>query len=645
MDGGSIGELQVKLVLRTWRLHATFVLVPQIAALLCCAALGTAARGAEGATRTVSVAALSDVLPVSPEGPIPSCADRSVWDDKQLQGRVHRITKAVADKLDVTMPAWSDDAYLEFSKTGQRQGGEGMMKARQALLMPLVLAECIEYKGRYLGAVAAVLDALAGERTWVFPAHDQGLATFRGERYFIDLNAADVADQVSQTLYLLRGKIPAPVEAKALQALERRIFAPMRSSMSGNVVKGHEWLASKTNWVPVCLEGVISAALASLPNRAERARFILASTTYLQDYLGGFEADGYASEGLAYWNYGFGRYLELREELVRSTKGLIDLLADPKAHQVAMFGARFAMWSGNAALFGDAAVGTRPDHNITTYTMQAFNWKNADYAEYEPPLPFILLVFGSASPYPANASQQLLDPLRHYFESEGVLVSRPGPSSSSQLAVTVKSGGNTNHSHNDIGSYVIGVRADQPVGDPGGVRQYSRDSFGAHRYESKVFNSFGHPVPVVAGTLQREADKLVAPKPKVRFSADLDEFEVDMAGAYDVPSLKALTRSLRYGRSESGSVRVTDSFEFSSPKAFETAITTRGEVRRLNDGSLEFKEGKSTVRARIQATADTDIREDEVKEGGISFRRVGIQLRRPSLKGSISIEYSTVSNP
>jgi hypothetical protein len=613
-----------------------------VCSLLGCIAVSELARGAESVATTVSVTALTDTLPAKPEGPIPGCADRNVWGNKQLQVKLHRITKGLRDQYAVAVPPWSDAAYLEFLKTGERPAGERMMKVRQALLTPLVLAECIEYKGKYINAIAKVLEELVSQPTWVFPASDQRLETFRKERYFVDLNAADVADQIAQALYLLRGRIPASLEAKAQQALERRVFDPMRLSIDGAVVKGHEWLGFKNNWIPICFEGVVSAALVSLPDRSERARFILASAHYLQGYLSGFEADGYSSEGLAYWNYGFGRYLELREVLVRATEGLIDLLAEPKVHQVAMFGARFAMSRGNAALFGDAAVGTRPDHNATVYTMQALNWRNPDYAEYEPPLSLILLVFGRASPYRGTAPQGLLDPLRHYFQDAGVLVSRPGPASSSRLSVTMKSGGNANHSHNDIGSYVIGIGSDQPVGDPGGVLNYNRKSFGVHRYESRVFNSFGHPVPVVANGLQKDASKFKPPKPKVRFGEDLDEFEVDLTGAYSEPSLKSLTRSMRYSRAETGSVRVTDSFEFASPRSFETAITTRGEVRRLKDGSIEFKQGTSTVWARIQASGDTDLNEEEVEEGGIRFKRVGIQLRRPSLKGSVSIEYSSV---
>lgn len=623
---------------REWRL--LLARSARIGLLLSCLVLVQAAQGAGPVAKAISIRALSDVLPAEPEGPIPACSDRAVWGNKELQSRLRRITKAVDGKFEVVVPPWSDAAYLEFSKTGARPDGEAMLKARQAQLIPLVLAECVEYKGRYLEAISKVLDALVSQRTWVYPAHDQRLETFRGERYFVDLNSADVADQVAQALHLLRGKLAAQLDAKARQALERRIFAPMRQSIGGKAVKGHEWLQLKTNWTPVCLEGVMSAVLAVLPDRAERAQFILASTSYLDDYLDGFSPDGYSGEGLAYWNYGFGRYLELREELVRTTNGIVDLLANPRAHQVAMFGARIAMWPGNAALFGDAAVGTRPDHNATVYAMQAFNWKNAAYAAYESPLPLILLIFGRATPYAGAARQELLDPLRHYFPDAGVLVARPGPISSSQLAVTVKSGGNVNHSHNDIGSYVIGMGDDQPMGDPGGVLSYNRDSFGARRYESKVFNSYGHPVPVVAGRLQTEATKITPPSPTVSFTETADEFVVDLARAYATPQLKSLTRSMTYSRSGNGAVRVTDSFEFDSPQTFETAITTRGEVRHLGDGVIELRQGKGVLLARVQASDEVEFKDDEVKEGGISFRRVGLALRHPSPKGSISIEYS-----
>ena len=79
------------------------------------------------------------------------------------------------------------------------------------------------------------------------------------------------------------------------------------------------------NWNSVCHAGVVGAALALLSDPNERALFIYGAEKYSPFYLSGFGDDGYCSEGLSYWNYGFGNYLQLAMAVEHATKGNIDL--------------------------------------------------------------------------------------------------------------------------------------------------------------------------------------------------------------------------------------------------------------------------------------------------------------------------------
>ena len=74
--------------------------------------------------------------------------------------------------------------------------------------------------------------------------------------------------------------------------------------------------------------------------------------------------DGYDTEGIGYWNYGFSHFIELRENLMRATKSKIDLLASRKMQKVALFGLEFPMMPGNAAAFGDAGVMPKADAHL-----------------------------------------------------------------------------------------------------------------------------------------------------------------------------------------------------------------------------------------------------------------------------------------
>ena len=71
-----------------------------------------------------------------------------------------------------------------------------------------------------------------------------------------------------------------------------------------------------------------------------------------------------------------------------------------------------------------------------------------------------------------------------------------------QMGVAIKGGNNNeHHNHNDVGSYVVGVAGHAYVLDPGG-EVYTRRTFSRERYVSPMLNSYGHPVPVVAGQRQ-----------------------------------------------------------------------------------------------------------------------------------------------
>ena len=93
--------------------------------------------------------------------------------------------------------------------------------------------------------------------------------------------------------------------------------------------------------------------------------------------------------------------------------------------------------------------------------------------------------------------------LRSWFEDAGVLIARPAQDSDAVLGVALKGGHNAeHHNHNDVGSYVVVVKDRAVLLDPGS-EVYTARTFSAQRYESKLLNSFGHPVPVVAGQLQQ----------------------------------------------------------------------------------------------------------------------------------------------
>jgi hypothetical protein len=573
---------------------------------------------------------IAGMLPKQPSGFGRTCSDRAAWSERST--RLTSFVDVAQQTVSTVIPAFDEQAYLAFTRTGDRQPMEKNANLRTNPLIPLVLAECAEYKGRYLSKIAEVIDSLVAAPSWTLSAHDAKLENLHGTHYYVDLNAANLADNIAEALYLLGDKIPAATRKHVMTEMERHVFGPMRQSLAKPSADGDHngnwWLYATMNWNAVCLKGVTGAALAILPDVQDRALFVAGAERFIKNYEESFNPDGYDTEGLGYWNYGFSHFIELRENLFRVTNGKIDLLSGAKSRQVALFGIEFPMLPGNAAAFGDA--GTRPQaeaHLVQTIS-HIFQISPEDSASqlktggiHHDGLTTIALdlfpVPGDELPRPAEVTHH---DLQTYYADSGVLVSRPAPGQ--KLAVTIKAGGNTSHSHNDIGSFVIGLGNEQPVGDPGGPGFYTAATFGPQRLDSKLLNSFGHPVPEIDGGLQLDATKVKVKVTTHAFSPQEDRITIDMTPAYQVAQLKQTTRTLVHNRSGNGMVEVIDEFHLTEPGVIIESLPTHGTWEKIDDHTLLFTAGEEKLRVTIDAAKPVTFSETKVEYNGNAFTRV-----------------------
>jgi hypothetical protein len=583
---------------------------------------------------TAKIHEIAGMLAEQPSGFGSPCSDRVAWSARAAELSV--VTQQAQQVIGTPLPLFDETAYLQFTRTGDRQPMERNLNQRAGQLVPLVLAECAEYQGRYLPRIAEVMDSLAGMPSWTLSAHDPLLLNLHGVRHFVDLNAADMADNLAEALYLLGNGIPEATRKHVMDEMERHVFGPMRQSFAtGDSASGRNnnwWLYADMNWNAVCVKGVTGAALAVLPRVEDRALFAAAAAQYIQHYGDGFDPDGYDTEGLGYWNYGFSHFIELRENLLRATSGKIDLLASPKMQKVALFGIEFPMMPGNAAAFGDAGVMPRADEHLVRMIEHVF--------QISPPAPKaeehssgiqhagltsialdLFPVPGDELPAPPAVSRH---ELQAYYADSGVLVSRPALRQG--LGVTIKASGNTTHSHNDIGSFVIGLDGVQPVGDPGGPRYYTGATFGPHRLDFELLNSFGHPVPEIDGHLQLDATKVKVNVLSHSFSHGEDRIVIDMTPAYDVVELKQITRTLVHSREGNGMVEITDEFHLTKPAVIIESLPTHGTWQKVDDHTLLFTLGGKQLRVTIQAPNPVTFTETKVNDFGNAFTRVAVKV-------------------
>jgi len=629
-------------------------LAPFAAAVLFVAAVAAPARSDE----EPSVRQIAAWLPGEPRGPGRPIEDRSAWERlasrPEFRAAVHRAEAL----LDRPIPPTTDALYLDFSRTGNRKRWERVASRRRSRIGVLTIAECLENRGRFLPALTEAIDAVCEEPTWVMPAHDRDLGNVRGERIDIDLGAAHLAWNLALVHFVLGGRLDAKASRRIRDNLSRRVFEPY-SAMLAKRRKPNWWLTCTNNWNAVCLAGVTGSALAVLESRDERARFVAAACAHSKHFLSGFTPDGYCSEGLGYWGYGFGYYVLLAESIRQATGGKIALLERPSARAPATFADRIEIVNGVSPAFADCGVHTRPAWRLTHFLRRRLGLGGDPAEDDRLATPSTRLAEaliysfpnGATGAAPSTRSTDDAGPsLRSYFESAGVLVCRPKPGKNGRFGAALKGGHNAeHHNHNDVGSYVVVVGARPVLVDPGS-EVYTARTFSRRRYESKVLNSYGHPVPVPAGLLQRTGRKAAARVlDATRFTGAADTFALDLRAAYGTRRIEKLTRTFVFSRVGPGALTVTDTAVFPRPEPFETALITLGDWLRKDDGSLFVWDFDEAVEVKIEAgdqrcqvrseTLDEDVRTPTKPT------RIAIRLERPVKHARIRLTITPCAGP
>ena len=304
------------------------------------------------------------------------------------------------------------------------------------------------------------------------------------------------------------------------------------------------------------------------------------------------------------------------------------------------------MADDNAApAFADCSVGAQPSQVYMFYLNRVFQlgytrWDalasptSGDLSEW-----MIFAFPNSASKMPPATGAEPARELRSWFGDAGILVARPAGDPAAKLAVALKGGHNGElHNHNDVGSYTVFLNGRTPLLDPGG-EVYTARTFSSHRYDSKLLNSFGHPVPVVAGQLQRTGSEAKAEILSTDFTPEQDTVRMNLKACYEVPQLKTLERTFVFSRQSQGSLTVTDHVEFTAPQTFETALIAYSDWRRLPDGKLVVWNVDQAVWVQVKAEGgEIEVVPEQINEDAAMHpMRLGLRLKTPVMAATITM--------
>ncbi|MBN1488731.1 MAG: heparinase II/III family protein [Phycisphaerae bacterium] len=619
--------------------------------VLACLAMATPAVAAKPrmleAVDAERVQAVAAWLPAEPAGMGVPAADRAAWKPLVAKKAFQAVVTQAEKSLEQPLPELPDELYLDYSKTGNRDRWQRVASVRDTRLTRLVLAECLEHKGRFVAAIAENVRALCAEPTWVMPAHDRSLTNFKGEAIDIDLRSSHIGLELATADYLLGERLGPEIRTMMREQVKRRVLDPYRDMAAGRRAPNW-WITGTNNWNAVCHAGVVGAALWFGESREDRAFFIAAAEKHIDYFLRGFGADGYCSEGVGYWNYGFGNYLLLAEMMHQVTGGRVDLLTDPRARPAALYGANIEIINGICPPFADCAVNSRPSSVWMWYINRRFGLKSSRWERADVMVPHGQLATTMLFAFPNSASgvsmadavEPKLAP-HMFFEQSGIVLLRPGERTACRLGVGLKGGHNAeHHNHNDVGSYIVVLDNETLLVDPG-AEVYTARTFSNRRYDSRVLNSYGHPVPIIAGQLQPSGAKACGEIIRTDFTGATDTVVLDMTSAYTVPELKKLQRTFVYSREAAGSLTVTDEVVFTEAKPFGTAVMTLSLWEQLAPGVVRIWQGDKAVRVEIKVTGSEFALEPETIDEDVRTRskpiRLGITLTQPVTEATVTM--------
>ncbi|MBO7722155.1 MAG: hypothetical protein J6S27_00025, partial [Thermoguttaceae bacterium] len=531
---------------------------------------------------------------------IPPITERGSWEALLVSEEGKQLIKDAEKYLDAPILPCPEDVYKEVFVNGNRSGAERLLDARNRRLYTLAFAELMEANGRFLPALEETIRDLCAYPSWTYPAHDpEGGKIYDGAYVSADLIATELGGDLAVLHQALLPVLSEETSALLASEIRRRVLEPYETAVRQGIYGGMWWVNNLGNWNAVCHCGTVIAALALAEDTDKKAWFLACAEYFTTNYfLRGFTPDGYCSEGVNYWNYGFGRFTCLAEIAYRQTGGQVNLYRADRVRETAMFGARSMLKPGFPPTIGDCTLTARPDRRILgllsirlglglAQDETPFRARPVDFGiDFGIEAPLIVYYFQSGDLHSVvdSVAEDANDPLRGDFADAGVLICRApedasGQSDPCQLCAFFKGGNNNEfHNHNDLGVYGILFGENYLVVDPGG-EIYSGRTFSEHRYDGELLNSYGHSVPRVNDTLQITGPNARAEVLDKSLTPQADTLTLDLASAYPEQGLQTLNRTYLFTRADIGSpneVTVTDRFAFQPEKAgtFESPLVT-----------------------------------------------------------------------
>ena len=507
--------------------------------------------------------------------PFPTAGDRGVWEKLSLVLRDKKI-KLGEEYLDYHWPVLLATRFMDFGRDGNRSQYENLHFARRLALGRLVIAECMEGKGRFIDQIINGIWCICEESFWGVPAHN---VQKRGESILpditepiIDLFAAETAGLLAWTHYLLKPQLDAvtPLVTQRIKLeLTYRIFDPY-------LARDDFWWMGHSrkvnNWNPWVNSNCLTAFLILEDDEERRVKAVSKIMDSLDFFIDVYHPDGGCDEGTSYWSRAGASLFDCLEQLYSVSQGKIDFYSESIVKEIGRFIYRsyiaddffinFADGAAKVNIDGDLVYryGKRiKDTNLMAVGASAHNHN----IQREVKIFSLLRELPEIFNYEEIIQEEKEPPYVRDVWMDGiqVMAAREQEGSFKGLYLAAKGGHNAeSHNHNDIGQFILYADG-KPVIIDIGVETYTAKTFSSQRYEIWTMQSAYHNVPTVNGIQQAQGEEYRAVDVFYHAEDNMVDFSLDISSAYPQDAgIRYWKRNYHLNREAKGSIEVTDDF-------------------------------------------------------------------------------------
>jgi len=555
--------------------------------------------------------------------PFPKASNRGAWE--RIAEKIQQVIIQKAEEVaDLEVPFLPASVYLQYKRNGNRSNYQDIWYERRERLHVLVVAECIENKGRFLDPITDLVWAICEETSWTWPAHihpqKAGTDLPDTDDQVVALFSAQTSNSIVLTNYLLGEQLDTVstlISDRIDREIERRILSPFlskRFSWMGYSARRNKHYPN--NWNPWICSNVLLSALLTEKDEIRRARMVHKVLDCLDNFLTYYPHDGSCDEGPSYWGRAGASLFDAFEHLYSATNKQFDYYQHPLIQEIGRFIYRAHIVDDYFICLGDCDARL----NIPNELVYRFGKRIGDehlkalgaYGIREDTLlesmkrnydlnRFLHLLFNGQELVEYNpSSQPMLRDVWLGHPNMQMMAARDRQGSAGCLFLSAWGGHNAqSHNHNDVGSFIIFADG-KPVVIDIGRPTYRRQTFSSRRYEIRAFQSGFHNLPTINGVDQKAGRQFSAKNVSYHKNNSGAYIEMDITDAYPGEAdTESWNRTVRLNRGKD--VVVVDSYELkkASKNVTENFIIA-GRVEETETGRLVLNDREEELQVSLE---------------------------------------------